>query len=88
MTQKIRVGVIFGGRSVEHEISVISGLQACYAFDTEKYDVIPVYISKSGDMYAGGDVGEIEAYADIEKLISGAVKVNLVKQDNRFVLSR
>lgn len=88
MTQKIRVGVIFGGRSVEHEISVISGLQACYAFDTEKYDVIPVYISKSGDMYAGGDVGEIEAYADIEKLISGAVRVNLVKQDNRFVLSR
>ena len=51
MSQKIRVGVMFGGRSVEHEISVISGLQACYAFDADKYEAIPVYISKKGDMY-------------------------------------
>ncbi len=88
MSQKIRVGVMFGGKSVEHEISVISGLQACYAFDTEKYDVIPVYITKSGDMYAGGDVGEIEAYSDINKLVSQAVRVNLIKDNNRFVLTR
>ena len=38
MSDKIRVAVIFGGKSVEHEISVISGLQAAYAFDTSKYD--------------------------------------------------
>lgn len=68
MSERIRVAVFFGGMSVEHEISVISGLQAVYAFDTSKYEPIPVYIAKNCEMYAGGEVGEIEAYKDIEKL--------------------
>ena len=38
MSDKIKVGVFFGGKSVEHEVSVISGLQAVYAFDSEKYE--------------------------------------------------
>ena len=43
---KIKVGVFFGGNSVEHEISVISALQAVRAMDREKYDIIPVYITR------------------------------------------
>ena len=46
---KIRVGVFFGGKSVEHEVSVISAIQAFNAFDREKYDVIPVYITKDNE---------------------------------------
>lgn len=88
MNQRIRVAVLFGGKSVEHEISVISGLQAVYAMNTEKYEPIPVYISKSGQMYADGNVGEIEAYADIDKLISSAVCVNLVCENGKFYLIR
>ncbi|MDR1649942.1 MAG: D-alanine--D-alanine ligase A, partial [Synergistaceae bacterium] len=45
---KISVGVFFGGRSVEHEVSVISALQALHGFDKEKYDAFPVYVSKEG----------------------------------------
>ena len=41
---KINVAVLFGGKSVEHEISVISALQAAEYLDKEKYEIIPVYI--------------------------------------------
>lgn len=88
MSERIRVAVFFGGMSVEHEISVISGLQAMYAFDTSKYEPIPVYIAKNCEMYAGGEVGEIEAYKDIEKLKKGAVRVSLVRDGNDFLLVR
>ena len=40
---KTTVGVFFGGRSTEHEISVISALQAINAFNKEKYEIIPIY---------------------------------------------
>ena len=45
---KTKVAVFFGGRSTEHEISVISANQAMAAIDKEKYDVVPIYISKQG----------------------------------------
>ena len=45
---KTRIGVFFGGRSTEHEISVISASQAMHAINREKYEVIPVYITKQG----------------------------------------
>lgn len=41
---KKRVGVVFGGRSVEHEVSVITGLQVIENIDKSKYEVIPIYI--------------------------------------------
>ena len=50
---KIKLAVMFGGRSVEHEISVISAIQAIHAVDKDKYDVIPIYITKNNEMYVG-----------------------------------
>jgi D-alanine-D-alanine ligase len=50
---KRNVGVLFGGRSVEHEISVITALQLIKALDTEKYAVVPVYITPEGAWYSG-----------------------------------
>jgi D-alanine-D-alanine ligase len=46
---KINLGLIFGGKSVEHEISIITALQAVENIDTTKYEVIPIYIARSGD---------------------------------------
>ena len=43
---KTKIAVLFGGHSVEHEVSIISGLQAFAALDREKYDPIPLYIGK------------------------------------------
>ena len=54
---KLRVALLFGGKSVEHEVSVISGIQAYMSMDTDKYDVIPVYMTKKNEMYIGEDIG-------------------------------
>lgn len=66
---KTNVAVFFGGRSVEHEISVISALQAINAFNTEKYNIIPVYISKQGRWYTGDALMDLKNYKDQQKLI-------------------
>ena len=44
---KLNVGVIFGGKSVEHEVSIITAIQAMDHIDKEKYEIIPIYITKS-----------------------------------------
>ena len=72
---KIRVGVFFGGRSVEHEVSVISALQACRSINREKYEVIPVYITKNTEFYIGENVGKIEAYRNIPALLRESERV-------------
>ena len=65
---KTKVAVFFGGRSVEHEISVISAIQAINAFDKEKYEVIPVYISKQGKWFTGSELLNINNYKDMKGL--------------------
>lgn len=75
---KIKVGVMFGGKSVEHEVSIISAMQALKHFDKEKYDVIPIYITKYNEMYTGPFVGELEEYKNIPSLIKKSSRVILV----------
>ncbi|MDH7490482.1 MAG: D-alanine--D-alanine ligase [Anaerolineae bacterium] len=53
--RKIRVGVILGGRSGEHEVSLVSAQSVMNAMDKDKYEVIPVGITKEGRWIAGGD---------------------------------
>ena len=50
---KIRVAVVFGGKSTEHKISIISAVQAMHAMDKEKYEVTPFYTTKQGLLYTG-----------------------------------
>ena len=82
----IKVGVIFGGESVEHEVSIISAVQAMNKLDTEKYEIVPIYITKDGEWYTGGVLREIETYKDMELLKRYTKNVVLYKKDNRFVL--
>ena len=53
--KKIRVGIIFGGRSGEHEVSLASAQSVMNAIDKEKYEVVPVGITKEGQWIASGD---------------------------------
>ena len=62
---KLTVGVFFGGVSCEHEISIISANQAMNAIDRTKYEVIPVYISKSSDFYIGDKLNDLANFADL-----------------------
>ncbi|GAC1341884.1 MAG: D-alanine--D-alanine ligase family protein [Candidatus Dormibacteria bacterium] len=77
MTSTRRVGVVFGGRSVEHEVSVISAHQAMAALPTERYTVVPVYIAKDGRWFTGAVLRELAAFADPERLLAGAEPVQL-----------
>ncbi len=72
---KTNVAVFFGGRSVEHEISVISAMQAINAFNKDKYNIIPIYISKQGRWYTGDNLLDIRNYRNLDKLISEAEEV-------------
>lgn len=84
---KIKVGVIFGGETVEHEVSIISAVQAMGQIDKEKYDVVPIYISKDRTWYTGKMLMEMDVYKDFETLKRYAKKVTLVKRENGFFLT-
>ena len=83
---KTKVAMMFGGKTVEHEVSVISGIQALMAMDTEKYEVIPVYMTKDNEMYTGSDVGDIKAYRDIPGLLKKSQRVIMVNEGGRVQL--
>lgn len=83
---KIRVGVIFGGETVEHEVSVISAVQAMTKMDQEKYEIIPIYITKDGDWYTGEMLKDIDYYQDLELLKKYAKNVVLYKRNGAFIL--
>ncbi len=72
---KMKVGVIFGGKSVEHEVSIISALQTFHAIDRNEFDVIPIYISKNGQWFAGEKLTEIENFKRMDDLLAGCEKV-------------
>ena len=84
---KTRVAMLFGGKSVEHEVSVISGIQAILSMDTDKYEVIPVYMTKKNEMYIGEDIGNIEAYKDINALLSRSQRVIMINENGHVKLT-
>ena len=55
MARKLRVGILFGGRSGEHEVSLLSAASVLQAIDREKFDVTPIGITKEGRWLAAGD---------------------------------
>lgn len=86
MVSKIRAGVFFGGPSVEHEVSVITAMQAIQAMDPQRYEVIPVYTTKSGELYTGAHLAQLESYRNIPEALKQAQKVVLQKEGKDVVL--
>lgn len=83
---KIKVGIIFGGASVEHEISIISAMQAISNINKDKYDVVPIYIDKTKNWYTGEYLKNINNYRNIDGLIRKCKNVSLNKINNDFWL--
>ena len=86
MVSKIRAGVFFGGRSVEHDVSVITAMQAIQAMDPQRYEVIPVYTTKNGELYTGAHLAQLESYRNIPEALKQAQKVVLQKEGKDVVL--
>lgn len=83
---KLRVGVIFGGESVEHEVSIISAVQAMKSMDNEKYEIIPIYIGKDREWYTGKLLSDIDIYSDLDLLKKYAKNIVLTNKKDSFVL--
>ncbi len=85
---KIKVGVIFGGETVEHEVSIISALQAIESMNREKYDIIPIYIAKDRTWYTGHMLLDIEVYKDFKDLKKYATPCTLLSRNGKFYLEK
>ena len=85
---KIKVGVIYGGESVEHEVSVISAMQAMNKLDQEKYEIIPIYITKDREWYTGEMLKDIEVYQDLSLIKKYGKNVVLYYNNGSFVLQK
>lgn len=85
---KTHIGVIFGGRSVEHEVSVISGLQVIHAINKEHFDISPIYLSKEGEWYTGEALMTLENYKDIDALKKRCSRVIPTAEAGRLLLVR
>jgi D-alanine-D-alanine ligase len=77
VTEQVRVGVFFGSRSVEHEVSVITAQQAMAAMPADRFVPVPVYIAKSGAWYTGDQLLQLERYKDIDRLIAASTRVTM-----------
>lgn len=83
---KLSIGVIFGGRSLEHDLSVLTAIQAMDNIDKERYEVVPIYITKDLTFYSGGMLRYIDSYKDFRLIDRYAKKVNLINKNGKFIL--
>lgn len=83
---KLNIGVIFGGNSLEHELSILTAVQAMDNIDKERYEVVPIYIAKDLTIYAGGMLRYIDSYKDFHLINRYATKVNIVNKKGKFIL--
>ena len=65
---KLQLGVFYGSRTCEHDVSIISAVQLMRAADKEKYDVIPVYISKQGEWFTGEALLDMATYTPFDPM--------------------
>jgi D-alanine-D-alanine ligase len=77
VAEQVKVGVFFGSRSVEHEVSVITAQQAMAAMPADRFVPVPVYIAKSGAWYTGDQLLHLDRYKDIDRLIAASTRVTM-----------
>ena len=83
---KINVGVIYGGESVEHEVSIISAMQGMNALDKERYNVVPIYISKNKQIYSSEELMDMDSYKDLDQLVKKVPQVFLYKENQKVLV--
>lgn len=83
MEKKLTLGLLFGGRSTEHEVSVITALQVYKNLDKKRYQVVPVYISKSGEFYTNPKFLQLASFKDINYLLLSSTPVTFITKDGK-----
>ncbi len=83
---KTNIAVFFGCRSVEHEVSIISAVQAMRSINRQKYDVTPVYVAKDGTMYTGDALYDIEGYIKLDEMLKKVSPVMFLRTGDAVIM--
>ncbi len=73
----LNVAVFFGGKTVEHDVSIVTAQQLIQNMDKTKYKPVPVYITRDGDWFSGEELTKIEAFKKFDKNAKGVKRVYL-----------
>lgn len=82
--RRMTVAVVFGGRSVEHDVSIVTGHQIMNAFPVERFEIVPVYISRDGRWFTGEALAKIDSFKDDGILRRDDVRACLLSPDTRY----
>lgn len=82
----VNVAVFFGGDSVEHEVSIISAVQAMTHINKEKYNTIPVYLAKDGKMYTSAAMFDIKNFKNISELLATSKEIIIYNNGSEVIL--
>ena len=85
---KTVIGVFFGGKSVEHEVSIISALQVVENLDKEKYDIIPIYISRDNKFYSSEFLSDINRYKDLDEIVRLSDEVYFTHENGSLLVNK
>jgi len=85
---KTTVAVFMGGKSVEHEVSIISALQVVHAIDKEKYNVLPIYISKENKFYFSEKLKDIQTFKDMELLKTQCDEIYFTHENGQMIVNK
>jgi len=72
------IGIVFGGLSPEHEVSIITSLQAAAVLDRDRFIPVSLYLAKDGSWYTGKDLLNIDGYSDLQGLLRRSIRVEIV----------
>ena len=61
------IAVFFGGKSVEHDVSIVTALQLIENMDKQKYNAVPIYITRDGDWYTGEKLKQVKTFEAFDK---------------------
>lgn len=82
-SRRSMVAVLFGGRSVEHDVSIVTGQQIMAAFPPDRYEIAPVYITRDGRWFTGAPLLQLENFRDDTLLEKPGIEACLLSPDTR-----
>ena len=82
----MNIAVIFGGNSVEHEISIISAQQAIAQLEDSSHNIIPLYLSKEMEFYFGEKLYDVKNFSDLKQIKKESKQVNFVRKDSKVYI--
>lgn len=83
---KKRIAVFFGGKSVEHDISILSALQTYPGFDEDRFEVILVYLNRENQAWVGESLKNLASFQDLRKLMEKCHPVHIMSRGKQPLL--